>query len=443
VKPFLSSLLIILFIALLISTPSLNAMASDEGEWRNRGEVSLQWRQFENDNNDTSIDTGMLIFTRLETQYEDERNRHVFRGFARVDQKDKDRDFMSFEDVYFSRLLDEEESWLVLAGYKLYNWTATEAFHPADVINSRNFDSDIEYFEKKGELTLELSKFTDWGKISFFLWPRFEQPQFPGNRSRLGFGVDLDRPTAVDGTTVGDKWLPQGGVRIGITLDDGDLSLHLINHIDRNFPIIGTANFSFNPVLQRNVPNDSIAFATGPTPYYFRKTQAGGTLQYAFSNLLVKFEGAYRVFDDELPILTAEGINRPINHGEAALGFEYQLPFSMGGGDTSIFTEAGSILGTTKEERARLGAFQRDVLFGLRHSFNDIMGKELFLTMIHDVERANERLYNISYSQRLSDLWKIQMGVRVYDAPKKGNVARGLEALDGAHHVLANLTRFF
>ncbi|MCF8059886.1 MAG: hypothetical protein K9K67_11350 [Bacteriovoracaceae bacterium] len=422
---------------------SLICFSTFAQEWANKGEMSFQWRRFEDDKVERSVDTGMLVFSRVESVYTDDENRHVFRGFARVDQKDSDRDFMAFEDVYFSHYLDSEQKWLALAGYKLFNWTATEAFHPADVINSRNFDSDLEYFEKLGEPTVELTGVFDWGSLSFFIWPRFEKPQFPGNRSRLGFGLDLSRPQAIQGTKVGEEWALQGGFRLGYTMDDGDLSFHVIHHVDRNFPIVGTTDFTYNPFVQRNVPNNLTAFTSNPTPYYFRKTQIGGTLQYALSNVLLKFEGAYRVFQDDLEVLTAEGLRKPVDHGEVAFGFEYTLPFSLDGADTYLFFEGGTILGTTKEERARLGAFQRDVLLGLRHSFNDVMGSELFVSMIHDVERKNERLYNLSYSRRLSDLWKASVGLRIYDAKQKGAVARGLESLDGAHHGLITVTRFF
>lgn len=412
-------------------------------EWSNKGEFSYQLRRFKEDDIQRSEDIGSLVFSRVETQYNDDDEKHVFRGFARVDQKDSDRDFMALEDFYVSMFFGENQDIQLLAGYKLYNWTATEAFHPADVVNSENFDSDLEFFEKLGEPTLELTKIFDWGTFSFFIWPRFERPQFPGDRSRLGFGIDLDRPEVVSGRKVGDDWHLQGGIRLGYTMDDGDLSLHLIQHIDRNFPVTGTADYTYNSLLQRYIPLDTTKLTTSPTPYYYRVTQFGGTLQYAFSNLLFKFEGAYRSFEKELEILTVEGLRKPVDHGDVAFGFEYTLPVNIAGGDTSVFLEGGGILGTTKEERARISVFQRDIFLGLRHSFNDIMGSELFLTMIHDLERDNERLYNFSYSRRLSDLWKVNFGIRIYDAPKKGSIARGLETLNGAHHGLISLTRFF
>lgn len=428
---------------LLFFLPLMVFAEEDPGQWSNRGEISLQWRRFEDDNVTRTEDTGMLVFSRVEATYTDEMNKHVFRGFARVDQKDGDRDFMALEDAYFSRYLNEEQTWVALAGYKIFNWTATEAFHPADVVNSRNFDSDLEYFEKLGEPTVELTHYFDRGFLSFFVWPRFERPQFPGNRSRLGFGLDFNRPQAISGTETGEDWAFQGGVRLGYTLDDGDVSFHVLQHIDRNFPIVGTTEYTFNSFANRYIPNDTNAFQNNPTPYYFKKTQIGGTLQYVLSELLVKFEGAYRIFEDDLQVLTAEGLQAPVNHGDVAFGLEYQLPFSLDGADTSLFFEGGTILGTTKVERSRLGIFQRDILLGVRHAFNDVMGSEIFVSMLHDLERDNERLYNFSYSRRLSDLWKINLGFRVYDAPKKGSVARGLEVLDGANHCLINLTRFF
>ncbi|MAF77122.1 MAG: hypothetical protein CME60_03110 [Halobacteriovoraceae bacterium] len=433
------------FLCLLLGLSFESSMAQeDEGTWFNRGQVSFQFRQFKDDDNETTEDVGMLVFSRVEARYENGPYEHSFRGFARVDQKDSDRDFMAFEDVYLSMRFGEGDSWKVLAGYKLFNWTATEAFHPADVVNSRNYDSDLEYFEKLGELTLELNKEFDWGDVSFFYWPRFENPQFPGKHSRLGFGTDIARPEYIDGEEGnGDQWVAQGGARLRYLMDDGDASFHVIHHVDRNQPLTGTLNYALNPITGTPVPLDINRLQNNPTPYYFKKTQLGGTLQYALSNVLLKFEGAYRFFSDgDQQVYTASGLQKPIDHGDLAFGLEYNLP-EWNYGETSFFFEAGGIVGASKEERARLSIFQRDILLGARHAFNDIMGKELLLMWVHDIERDKEDLITFSYSQRLSDIWKISSGVRIYNAPVKGTVAQGLEVLHEAHHAYFNLIRFF
>jgi len=312
------------------------------------------------------------------------------------------------------------------------------------VVNSRNYDSDVEYFEKKGELTVELNKEYDWGDVSLFYWPRFENPQFPGAHSRLGYGRYLNRPKVVSGNNVvGDQWTPQGGMRFRYLMDDGDLSFHVIHHVDRNMPLTGTMNYGTNPLTGAAYPLEVNKLKSNPTPYYFKVTQVGGTLQYAMSNFLFKFEGAYRVFQKtNKHIYTASGLLQPVNHGSAAFGLEYNLPaWSMG--ETSFFFEGGGIFGVDKQTRARLSVFQRDILGGIRHAFNDVMGKELRLMVVHDLERKNENLLTFSYSQRLSDVWKVSTGLRVYAAPQKGTVPQGLEVLNGAHHVYMNLIRFF
>jgi len=431
-----------IFISFLALISVTSAFAA-QGEWFNRGQVSFQYRQFKDDGDDTTEDTGMLVFSRVEAKYEDGPFEHSFRAFARVDQKDSDRDFMAFEDFYLSMRFGEGDSWKVLAGYKLFNWTATEAIHPADVVNSRNYDSDLEYFEKLGELTLELNKEFDWGDISLFYWPRFEAPKFPGSKSRLGFGTNIARSQVIDGTQAdGGQWVAQGGARLRYLMDDGDLSFHVIHHVDRNQPLTGTTNFANNPLTGTAVPLDVAQLQNSPTPYYFKKTQVGGTLQYALSNLLIKFEGAYRFFEKDSEVYTSSGLQKPVDHGDLAVGLEYTLPqWAMG--ETSVFFEAGGIVGADKETRARLSIFQRDVLGGFRHAFNDIMGRELLLMWVHDIERENENLITFSYSQRLSDLWKISTGLRVYDAPQKGSVPVGLEVFDESHHGYLNLIRFF
>jgi hypothetical protein len=90
-----------------------------------------------------------------------------------------------------------------------------------------------------------------------------------------------------------------------------------------------------------------------------------------------------------------------------------------------------------------MSLFQSDVFLGLRYAFNDIMGKEIFFSTILDVKRKHEYLFNLSYSQRLSDIWKIKAGLRHYDAPQKGATVTGMELYDGDSYAHITVTRFF
>ncbi len=439
-----------LALCLLISLPLTQSSyasgltGNSSGAWGGQGEVSLQWRLFEGDKDPVSEEMGLAISSRVEVSYEKKVSKHVFRIQSRADERDQDRGFVALEDAYFSWLFGEEEDWKFLIGYKLFNWTSTEAFHPADVINSRHYDSDLENLDKLGELTFELEKSFENSTLSFYFFPRFERPRFPGDRSRLGTGSDLGTPLHFEGTEIGDRWVPQAAFFFSLTWQGMDLGIQAIRHVDRRFPIVGTSKYSFNPLLSTYVPNNPTALSTKPIPYYFNVTQFGLTLTKAFEACLLKIEAATREFEDEKSIYSARemSLRKPVDHQDVAVGIEYALDFNPGS-ETSLIAEFGGIFGVNKETRKELTVFQRDALFGVRHAFNDAMGKEVFLSFITDIERKRERLYNLSYTQRLSDLFKMKTGIRLYDAPQKGPQAYGLEGFDGDNHIYFNLTRFF
>jgi hypothetical protein len=71
------------------------------------------------------------------------------------------------------------------------------------------------------------------------------------------------------------------------------------------------------------------------------------------------------------------------------------------------------------------------------------MGKEIFASVIMDLERDSEFLFSANYTQRLSDNWKVKFGVRAYEAPQKGVIPRGLEVFHGDNHIHFTLKRFF
>ncbi|PJB54413.1 MAG: hypothetical protein CO099_01740 [Bdellovibrio sp. CG_4_9_14_3_um_filter_39_7] len=158
--------------------------------------------------------------------------------------------------------------------------------------------------------------------------------------------------------------------------------------------------------------------------------------------MLLKLEGVARKFDSEKEVLTARGIRKPVDHQEVAGGLEYTFTLESGI-EWTWFLEGNAILGVDKDRRAEMSAFQRDVMGGFRMAFNNIMGSELYATAIHDIERDRENLFNLSYSQRLSDQWKFKTGVRVYSAPVKGSLPQGLETLNEDNHIFFNIYRYF
>lgn len=429
-----------------------------------QGEVGIETRVFDRDSNPDTQDWGVSLFSRVEARYENREFRHVFRGMARIDRKDEGRNIIAIEDAYVSARLFSGGRTRLLAGYKIFNWTATEAFHPADQINSRNYDGELENLEKKGELTVELEVPFWNGTLSFYLFPRFEEPKLPSPNSRLGgTGIKLERPVVVRGedTSRTNPWVWQYGLSTMQTFSFGDVSLHAIRHINRNYPLIGTADYG-TQTFTLGVPPFSIdvdvfgPFSERVTPYYFQSTQVGGTLQLLLP-VMTKVEWAYRIFDSKAGILdltqapeepidgySEDAVRGPKDHGEIAIGFEYPIDHDSGT-ESMLLLEFNTFVGLNKEERRRYSIFQRDVFLGYRFSFFDIMGKEFLLSTIIDLEDPKERLYSVTYSQRITDSWRMRMGVRIYDAPRPENPlqASGMQLLRRSDSVNFTLTRFF
>lgn len=411
----------------LIPLSSSNAFA----RLRFKGEVALESRQFTDDDNDETEDAGVALFTRLEASFKRRRWQASVRGFGRYDAVDENREIYGIEEAWLGY---RGRGWEFRAGYQMLNWTATEAFHPADFINSRNFDTNIENAEKFGELMVSFRKKLGRGGLTFYYMPRFEEPEFPGPASRLslvpeGFDLGPYRIWEDDGDLTRDKNVNQWGARFTQTLDNVDLSMHYIDHIERNLPI-------FVPLDEDNFPDPD---GTLITPIYQRVIDVGGTYLQIMGPWIAKVEFSHKNFikPDGLSFLPEIS-----DHGQAAFGLEYGWA-TKSGADAVLLFEAQGFIGPGETRRAALNPFQRDVLLGYSHAWNDTMDRQLLVTLIHDIERSDETLINARYSQRLTDTWKVQGGFRIVEAPQKDEDPVGLELLHEANQVYLTLTRFF
>ena len=397
------------------------------------GEMAIETRAFEDDDDSTTVDQGLAIFARVHARLEKENFLLAARGFSRVDRKDKDRQILAVEELYAKVRLGDYD---LIGGYQVFNWSATEAFHPVDIINSRNYDSPLENLEKLGEFNFSFVMPLWEGDLSFYYFPLYKKPIYPGVASRLGLNQSLGDPVWVEknGFTE-DSYGPQGGFRLNQTFGNVDLSLHYIYHLDRHQPLF---------ILDTN--NEI-------RPYYYAVNQYGGSYTHVLGEYILKAEYAYRDFVSQTafqpvvvltpfgPVVTALETEQ-VDHTQVAIGVEKGISFDFGHEGT-VVAEAMGVFGVDKADRAQLHTFQRDMILAYRHAFNDAYGKEIFFSFIFDLERSHEYLYNAHYTQRLSDAWKIKLGFRVVDAPRKEDAAIGLEHLDGANQIFFNLTRFF
>ena len=132
--------------------------------------------------------------------------------------------------------------------------------------------------------------------------------------------------------------------------------------------------------------------------------------------------------------------------GSARMSTERARPSAPS--DAEIWdTLQSRVAGTTLHEGP---IFQRDVLLGYRHVFNDEESTTLQLGVIVDLEDPSELMIIARFERRLAEVWSIQANLRAVLAEPEGPSpliaeldAVGLERWNGANELNLTLTRFF
>ncbi|MDA9189726.1 hypothetical protein N9O57_01970 [bacterium] len=411
---------------------------SSFGEFDYQGNFSLDFKTFTSDDSDKSQEQSLSSYGNFSAKYEKDRYRLVFSTFGRFGFIDPDRNILKVEDAYSEFQLDKNENFVLTTGYKVFNWTALEVFHPVDSVNSRNFDSDFEKFEKIGELTVSLDINFDSSVLSFYYFPLFEKPHYPGDESRLGVGADLDDSYIFGQSDPKSKQAHQWGARYSHTFSGLDISLHYLYQVNRNKSLVGTHRYTLVPIFNILIPLE-----TPLTNYFYYNQNFGLSLQYDVgAGLMFKLEASYLDFKQQDLIYTLNGLDQIEDHGEAAIGLEYTMDHQSGSSST-MFVEYQRLYDLKREQRAKFSTFQNDIALGIRYSLNDIMGSEFLFTVIGDLERSKEYFYNLSFNRRLTSSLKANIAVRIFDAPKKESLPVGLEVLDEDNYLQLGLKYFY
>jgi hypothetical protein len=428
-----------LALALCLGAPPARAQEDSGSRWSSRGELALEGRQFDDDEVPLTPDRGLALFGRLELRHSGGHFEQKARLYGRLDRYDQQRSVLVLEEAWLQLAFERIR---LRAGVDLVNWTATEAFHPADVINARNLDSDLENFEKVGEPMVALqTRLFEGTTLQLFFLPHRTAPIFASPRSRLSFapGVDLRNSRRLvdrEGRLTDGRWGPQAAVALRQVIGNADFTVHALEHLDRSQPLVRVDLQSFSPLL---------IFQT--------VRQLGGTYQQALGPVVLKLEGAYRRFVDPAEPLPGVLLDDPAadpavnvssgqpDHGLVAAGLEYGVAH-QGGSESTFLLEGQTLLGVEgAARRSALTVFQRDVLIGYRFALNDESSKELMLGSIFDTERSGESLITLSYQQRLGETWTVRAGLRLFNA--RENAPGPMASLRRSDHIRLTLTRHF
>jgi len=423
-----------------VQTASGHAGAADSGasesELTSRGEIVVEARGFLDDSDPGTRDAEFGLASRLEIEHKHGRFEERVRLLGRMDSLNRRRSVFLPEDIWAQARFGLLR---VRAGAELINWSATEAFHPADVLNARNFDSDIQNFEKRGEpmLDLQLGPLRST-TLKLLVMPFRTQPFFPPPNSRMSFapGISFGDDLRVDraGHFSNSDWGPQAALELEQVIGSADISLHVLEHMDRSQPVVGVD-------LQHN----------RPARLYQTVRQLGLTYQQVFGPLIVKVEGVYRWFQrpDSLtgrfapfslegqPVPSSQLPDR--DHAAGAIGLEYGVVHDSGAQSTFVL-EGTALIGPDKPTRIQLTVFQRDVLVGYRLDLGDEQARNLFVGFIFDLERWGETLTTVECSQRLGEAWSARLRARVFTGERD---LFGLGVLRKADSLQVLVTRHF
>jgi hypothetical protein len=406
----------------LLDADAAPSEAPAASAWDSSGEIAFEARAFQPDHRKDTKDWNSGLFGRLSLGAEKNHFALRARGFGRADAVDHQRSLAVIEELW----AEARASFLSLrVGFDVFNWSATEAFHPADIINARNLDSDIERYEKLGEPMANLTFRWSSGSISAFVMPFRMHPLLPSPHSRMSpvpEGIRLGKFAYLDdtGRLTNQRLAPQGGLVLRQTLGHADLTVHAVHHTDRSQPEVyyDAKNSQYRPLL-RTV------------------TQIGGTYQQVLEPVILKIEWAYRRFENpsDREVLLATLKKR--DHFQGAVGLEYG--FMLGKVESTLIVEAQSIFFTTEEVRKNLQMFQRDALVGYRLLFPDAGASTVNLLGIIDLEDPGKIIANASFTRRLGNDFQISVAARLIVGKNDSTV----NIPSNADHLRIFLTRYF
>lgn len=416
----------------LIFLTSLSALADG------RGEISLNYRYFTEEKRTDPLlggakQPGDLKFVKFSVEDKGDWDgwEYNLSLIGRADEKFQDNSYVDFNELNFGRSFG---NWQVTAGYHMFMWSRSEAFHVVDVINSRINDGNIERFEKLGEISAVISHYTSIGTVKFIYMPYFKEGFYPDPLMRIFDGLRPARQNIVKGNRATDSnednQVNQYGVYYSHQFGDLDLTVFALDHIDRTRPIFGVRP----------------ATPTTLESFYVDVLDAGAAATYFWGEQTFKFEYLYSDFDadENIAILDYTGNPRTIfDYQLASIGHEYTYNYANNW-SSGFFTEYQRVIGVGKDKRSQAQIFQNDIFFGHRLALNDAFSNEFMLGLYLDIERSGETLYYLSYERRLNNAWKGKVsfrGVTIGDDAKVDK--RGLFVLDGDDELSVILTRYF
>lgn len=261
-------------------------------------------------------------------------------------------------------------------------WGVTESRHLVDVINQKDYLEDFEGEAKLGQPMVRLGYRTDGqGFFEVFAMTGFRALRFPSGAARPGAPVPVDeRPRYAAGR---NRWSPDWALRWSRHAGAFDWAVSYFRGTSRE-----------PRLLPGGTPGD-------PSLVLFHDLidQGGSELQWTRGDWLWKGEAMVR--GGQGPTFAA-----------ITLGFEHTT-WGVFGTDMDV----GSLVELSYDGRdnTTFNVYDEDVFAGLRLSFNDVAGTELFAGVLADFESGSS-LGTVEASRRLGSGWTVELVGRVFSS---------------------------
>ncbi|MGE0278602.1 MAG: hypothetical protein AB7R40_24660 [Nitrospiraceae bacterium] len=308
----------------------------------------------------------------------DARDSVIFTPFLRADQGDSRRSHGDIRELAWTRVGD---TWELRTGIRRVFWGVAESNHLVDIINQTDLVENLDTEDKLGQPMLNLALVRDWGTVDLFVLPGFRARTFPGKSGRLRADPRVDTSSATYESAAEESHVDYA-VRYSHVFGNLDLGLH---------HFWGTSR---EPTLR---PRRTEAGAPILAPHYPLIHQTGIDALLTLGNWSLKLEALRR---------SGQGDTFCALVG----GFEYTFVGVFG-----TAWDIGALAEYHRDERDRdiPQPFNDDLFGGARWAVNDMADTQLLTGIVTDLDGGG-RFFNLEFSRRFGDRWRLEAEMRVF-----------------------------
>ncbi|MEM8712355.1 MAG: hypothetical protein AAGG01_15495, partial [Planctomycetota bacterium] len=256
--------------AIATGSAGSNGVGGTLDAWK--GFFEIKPRVFTRDRGGAANDEQLLIQGEMEFEFSlSDRIDAYYRPRVFIDALDGD--LRRFEP-YEAFATYEGDSWDLRAGQFVENWGIVDTFNPIDVINRRDFGTDVLDADRLGELGFRLRRFFGGGDVigeptvSLYALPLFRTTPFPPEDQRFSLGPGFDdgngfEPTGLEQSFVAARF--QSTLKTGFA--DADIQA-VVAHGPERVPTFFASGLALQPAYFgittvgagfRAVPNEDVA----------------------------------------------------------------------------------------------------------------------------------------------------------------------------------------